>query len=111
MNFFEWTNRKLVVFILLTAFVWTGIECVTDAESISIFEFIFDTLEKSLLIGGAAGVVLLLRQNHKQETERRNLLGELEVARTHGGKWRKRAQLLIDGVGVLLLSNILSALQ
>ncbi|MEZ4752758.1 MAG: LuxR C-terminal-related transcriptional regulator [Bdellovibrionota bacterium] len=95
----DWKKILGVGSVLLAGAGVTGFEMLTDGESVSVFEFIFDTIEKSLIITGAAGVFYLIKDSNQQKKERLNLVKELEIARVEGESWRKNAQTFVNGVG------------
>ena len=94
--------------ILALAATLTGIENYFDTEKSSLVEFIFDSLEKSLLLVGAGGVVLLFQNARKQEQQRLSLLQELTVARVEGQAWRKQAQSFLNGFGAEVQKQFVS---
>ncbi|MCB0318456.1 MAG: response regulator transcription factor [Bdellovibrionales bacterium] len=98
-SFNNW-NKSLVISLTLAAGATvTGFEILTDGEQISVFEFLFDTIEKALIITGAAGVFILLKDSQEQKKERQTLINQLEVARIEGESWRQNAQTFVNGVG------------
>ena len=93
-------NLLLGLSVLALALLWTGFEVLAEeGEATSVFEFILDTLEKGLLIIGAGGVFLLVKNSAEQQREHTKLLEQLEVARIEGENWRRSAQNYLTGVG------------
>ena len=77
----------------------TGLEVLFESEPVGLFEFVFDSIEKGLILTGAVGVYLLLKSSAQQQGEQLRLKQELDVARVEGHAWRERAQTFVNGVG------------
>ena len=95
----SWKKYLAISGVLLGGLIFTAFEVVSEDEDVSVAEFIIDTLEKALIITGAAGVVHLLYQSKREQEERLKLLRELEVARNEGREWRSKVQGHMNGVG------------
>ncbi|RIK99984.1 MAG: helix-turn-helix transcriptional regulator, partial [Proteobacteria bacterium] len=89
----------LLILAAVAGFAVTGLEILIEEETTSIFEYLYDSLEKTLVLIGAGGVFLVLRQMRAEQSERQALRSELEIARVEGGAWRKKVQNFINGVG------------
>lgn len=78
---------------------FVALEIAADGESVSLAEFLLDSVEKTLVIIGAGGVFMLIQRMHRQHREQLALLEELSIARNEGAGWRKRAQAHVAGLG------------
>ena len=85
--------------ILFGGALFTAFETLAEDEDVSVLEFMMDTIEKSLIITGAAGVVHLLYRSRKDQEERLRLIREIEHARIEGQAWRSKVQGHINGLG------------
>jgi len=62
-------------------------------------EILFETLEPTLMVMTAAGVIHLLGRMQRQHQEQLSLVRDLEVARSEGEKWRMDMRELVRGLG------------
>lgn len=65
-------------------------------------ELLLEALEIALLVTVTAGAALLALAQQRQLAERRELLRDLESARTEGARWRARAQTHVNGVAAAI---------
>lgn len=89
----------IVIAAGLAVAVSTG-ELFAEEETFSVFAFIFDVIEKTLVFVGAGGVLLLINQIRSEQRERENLQQEVAIARADGLEWRRRAQVAMEDIGV-----------
>lgn len=95
----DWKKILIAAGVIAAALIFTGFEVFSEDERVSVFEFLLDTIEKALIIIGAGGVFVLLKNSRQQEKERLSLYKELEIARLEGDSWRRNAQSFMNGVG------------
>jgi DNA-binding CsgD family transcriptional regulator len=83
---------------MLSGIGFVGLELAADGEHPSVAEFLLDSVEKTLVVVGAGGVVMLVQGIRRQQREHLSLLRELTVARDEGAGWRRRAQAHVAGL-------------
>lgn len=94
------TKKLYLLFgILGIGLLVTTLEVMSEGDTVSVFEFLYDSLEKSLIFAGAGGVFVLIRQMQMQQNERKELLRELDIARAEGGSWREKVRSFTNGLG------------
>ncbi|MEA3278659.1 MAG: LuxR family transcriptional regulator [Pseudomonadota bacterium] len=76
-----------------------ALDLLAEPDSITLAEFIFDSIEKTLIVIGAAGVFMLIRRTHQQHKEQMALIEALGIARAEGADWRGSAQAYRSGLG------------
>lgn len=88
----------LAAVVLLLAVLFNLAEVFVEDEAVGLVEFFLDTLEKSFLIIGAGGVLLMFKRMNDERYEKIKIVNELKIAREEGGDWRKKAHVFIKGM-------------
>jgi DNA-binding CsgD family transcriptional regulator len=89
----------LVLLALLGGAGFVALEVAADGEAVSAAEVLLDSIEKALVFVGAGGVFFLLDRTRRQHRQQLELLEELDVARSEGAGWRRRAHAHMAGLG------------
>ena len=96
-------SSRQFVFLALAAVAagvaMVGLEIVVEAETVGVLEFFIDSIEKSLMVVGAGGVLLLALRARTEHREKIALITELDRARRDGAQWRGQVQAHVAGLG------------
>ena len=72
---------------------------IIEEPDMTLAEILFETLEPTLMVMTAAGVIHLLGRTRRQHEEQLSLIRDLEVARSEGAKWRADMREVVQGLG------------
>lgn len=98
-NFKEWQIRLLLAGIGVFSFgLLMLLEIATETDEISFADMIVDGLGLLLIVSTTVGLVLLVHRMQIQHEEKLDLIRDLDVARTDGTEWRKKAEAHLAGL-------------
>lgn len=92
------TRMWALVAIVVGSGLYLGLE-LREEPNMSLVDMFFELLETFPVVLATVGVVVLFRLAGRQREEQRELIQELELARTQGQRWRSEARTFIDGLG------------
>jgi DNA-binding CsgD family transcriptional regulator len=98
----EWIDPRsrawAVVALIGGIGLFLGLELIDDPDA-SALDLVLELLEIVPIVLTSVGLVLLFRVTRRQREDQVKLIGELEIARAQGQRWRAEARAHLDGLG------------
>jgi DNA-binding CsgD family transcriptional regulator len=98
----EWVDLRsrawAVVAVIGGIGLFLGLELIDDPDA-SALDLVLELLEIVPIVLTSVGLVLLFRVTRRQREDQVKLIGELEIARAQGQRWRAEARAHLDGLG------------
>jgi DNA-binding CsgD family transcriptional regulator len=95
----EWQMRLMLGGIGVVSFgLLMALEILTETDEIDLTDILVDGLGLLLMVSTTVGLALLFNRMQMQHEEKLDLIRSLDVARTEGTAWRKKAQAHLEGL-------------
>jgi DNA-binding CsgD family transcriptional regulator len=98
----EWVDLRsrawAVVAVIGGIGLFLGLELIDDPDA-SALDLVLELLEIVPIVLTSVGLVLLFRVTRRQREDQVKLIGELEIARAQGQRWRAEARAHLNGLG------------
>ena len=98
----EWIDPRsrawAVVALIGGIGLFLGLELIDDPDA-SGLDLVLELLEIVPIVLTSVGLVLLFRMTRRQREDQVKLIGELEIARAQGQRWRAEARAHLNGLG------------
>lgn len=92
------TRVIAIVAVIAGIALYLGLE-LREEPHMSAADMAFELLDIVPSVLTSVGVILLFQVSRRQHEEQRNLVRDLELARTQGQRWRSEARTLLNGLG------------